>query len=237
MERVGSVESLWRYPVKSMRGEQQQSAFASFAGMRGDRIYALHDTAAPADFPYLTARQQARMLLFGPRPQSADSRELSIECPDGQVFSIDDAALLRVLVERLDERHHLSVIRSERALTDAHPVSLFSIQTARQLAEDLRVAVDKRRFRANIYLDLDAGGGFGEDQFVGHCLRIGSQVVLAVLERDPRCKIVTLDPDTTAANPEVIKRLARDHQTRAGIYAAVLAEGRVQQGDEVYLLP
>jgi MOSC domain-containing protein YiiM len=68
-------------------------------------------------------------------------------------------------------------------------------------------------------------------------LRIGSQVVLAVLERDPRCKIVTLDPDTTAANPEVIKRLARDHQTRAGIYAAVLAEGRVQQGDEVYLLP
>ena len=33
--RVGTVESLWRYPVKSMRGEELQEAFIGFAGVYG----------------------------------------------------------------------------------------------------------------------------------------------------------------------------------------------------------
>ena len=54
MQTVGTVESLWRYPVKSMRGERLDEAFVGFGGVHGDRIYAFHSTAAPADFPYLT---------------------------------------------------------------------------------------------------------------------------------------------------------------------------------------
>ncbi len=239
MDRVGKVESLWRYPVKSMRGEQMHTAFAGFAGMRGDRIYALHDAAAPADFPYLTARQRAHMLLFHPRFRhgSEHPAELVVETPAGQILSIDDPALLSLLSADLDDRHNITLMRSEHALTDAYPVSLFSIQTAWQLARDLEAPIDKRRFRANIYLDLDTAGGFGEDRFVGHSLQVGTQVVLTILDRDPRCKIVTLDPDTTKANPKVIKHLARAHQTRAGVYAAVQVEGTIHQGDEVRLLP
>ena len=38
---VGKVESLWRYPVKSMRGEELEEAiFVGFAGVYGDRLYA-----------------------------------------------------------------------------------------------------------------------------------------------------------------------------------------------------
>ena len=53
---VGHVESLWRYPVKSMRGEALPEAFVSFSGILGDRLYAVHNSAAPKAFPYLTAR-------------------------------------------------------------------------------------------------------------------------------------------------------------------------------------
>ncbi len=262
MNIVGTVESLWRYPVKSMRGERLESAFAGFSGIYGDRIYAFHDAGAPTGFPWLTGREREQMLLFQPRfrnaeharkpenqneaealppgvtPVYADPADLmvDVQTPDGASLSIDDPALIHLLSEGLRERHQLRLTRSPRSLTDCRPVSLFSMQTARQLSDDIGVALDKRRFRANIYLDLSSNEGFAEDQFVGHALRIGNKVVLAVLERDPRCKMITLDPDNAEPNPEIMKRVARAHDGKAGVYAAVLTEGTVHPGDEVRLL-
>jgi MOSC domain-containing protein len=113
-------------------------------------------------------------------------------------------------------------------------VSLFSLQTARQLADEIGVAIDKRRFRANIYMDLDSGG-FAEDEFVGRELRIGSKLVISVLERDPRCKMITLDPETAEANPAILRTVVRAHENRAGVYGAVLIEGTVRPGDAIEL--
>jgi len=33
MSVIGKVESLWRYPVKSMRGEELDEAFAGYSGV------------------------------------------------------------------------------------------------------------------------------------------------------------------------------------------------------------
>ncbi len=240
MERIGRVESLWRYPVKSMGGEHLASAFVGLHGIRGDRLAAIHDAGAPENFPYLTGRQRAQMLLFQPRfrDDSMPTADLPIEVttPEGNRISLEDPTLLEMLSQGLEERHKLGLMRSARALTDAHPVSLLSLQTARQLGEDLGMAMDKRRFRANIYIDLGTSGAFREDGFVGHSVRIGDTVVLAIVERDPRCKMITLDPDTAAAHPEVIKRLAKEHQSCAGVYATVLIEGEISSGDAIYLL-
>ena len=57
MSIIGKVESLWRYPVKSMRGEQLEESFVGFAGVYGDRLYASTSSASPKGFPYLTARE------------------------------------------------------------------------------------------------------------------------------------------------------------------------------------
>ena len=40
---VGSVAGLWRFPVKSMRGEQLEQAEVTERGLLGDRAYALID--------------------------------------------------------------------------------------------------------------------------------------------------------------------------------------------------
>ena len=93
-----------------------------------------------------------------------------------------------------------------------------------------------RRFRANIYLDLDSSSGFSEDVFVGRKLGIGSKAVVSILERDPRCKMICLDPDTAEQNPEVLKQVGRGHDGKCGVYGAVLVEGTVRQGDPVRLL-
>jgi hypothetical protein len=67
MSIIGKVESLWHYPVKSMRDEEVETAFLGFAGIYGDRLFAFKSAASPKGFPYLTAREQQEMLRYRPR--------------------------------------------------------------------------------------------------------------------------------------------------------------------------
>lgn len=87
-----------------------------------------------------------------------------------------------------------------------------------------------------MYLDLGTAGGFSENAFVSRKLRIGPKVVISVLKRDPRCQMITLDPDTAVPNPEVLRNVARGHDGRAGVYGAVLAEGIIRADDAVEVL-
>jgi uncharacterized protein YcbX len=262
MAVVGKIESLWRYPVKSMRGEELRQAFLGFSGVYGDRLYAFHDAAAVAEFPFLTGREQEQMLLYQPRfrhperaagppalagtegegpgvtPVYASAAELivDVETPSGEVLAIEDPALIASLSEGLDATHRLSLLRSDRSFTDCRPVSVFSIQTARQIGNEVGAALDKRCFRANIYADLTPMSGFAENTFVGRRLQIGTRAVIAVTDRDPRCKMITLDPSTTEANPDVLRTVRDKHEGKAGLYGAVLVEGTVRAGDEIRLL-
>lgn len=259
---IGRVDSLWRYSVKSMRGEELDEAFVGFAGVYGDRLYAFTSSASPKGFPYLTGREQKELLRYRPRFRHPDQAArpinlaeaegigpgltpvyaspsdmmVDVDTPTGETLAIDDPMLTRMLTEGIRETHSLALLRSDRAMTDCRPVSLFSLQTALQIGEELGVAIDKRRFRANIYVDLISQSGFGENALVGRSLRLGSKVVISILERDPRCKMITLDPDTGDANPEIMRKVAQDHEGMAGVYAAVLVEGTVRKGDGVDVL-
>jgi uncharacterized protein YcbX len=261
MSLVGKVESLWRYPVKSMRGEELEEAFFGFSGVYGDRLFAFKDSAAPKGFPYLTGREQEEMLLYRPRfrhperaakppnlseaesmppginPLFADTEDLTIdvETPTGEVLEVDDPNLMSVLCKRMGDGHVLTLLRSERAMTDCRPISLFSIQTGRQLGDEIGMTIDKRRFRANIFMDLASAGGFAEDAYVGRPLRIGPKVVVSVLERDPRCKMITIDPDTAEPNTQLLRTVNQKHDNKAGVYGAVLVEGTIRRGDLIDL--
>src|SRR5947209_19381067 len=208
MSTIGTVDTLWRYPVKSMRGEKLNEAFVGFSGMYGDRVFAFRSSASPKGFPFLTAREQRKLLQYRPRfrypdkaarpinlaeaesmapgvtPVFADIPDLivEIEAPTGETLAIDDPALLRMLREGVSGAPDLTLVRSDRAMTDCRPVSLLSVQSARELGEEIGTSVDQRRFRANIYVDLNAASGFAEDGFVGRSLRIGSKVVISILE-------------------------------------------------------
>src|SRR5205823_5373786 len=186
MSIIGGVDSLWRYPVKSMRGEELDELFAGFSGVYGDRLFAFKSSASPKGLPYLTAREQQKLLQYRPRfrypdkaarpinlaeaesmganPVSGDRSELmvDVETPDGKTLAIDDPALMDMLRADIDQKHQLALMRSERAMTDCRPVSIFSLQSARQLADETGIQMDKRRFRANVYVDLASAGGFAE---------------------------------------------------------------------------
>jgi|SRR5882724_1416625 len=260
MSIIGKVDSLWRYPVKSMRGEELDETFAGFSGVYGDRVFAFRSSASPEGFPYFTARQQQKLLQYRPRfrypdkaarpinlteaekmganPLSADPSELvvDVQTPDGKALAIDDPALIEMLQGDVDQKHQLTLMRSERAMTDCRPFSMFSLQSARQLAEETGTPMDKRRFRANVYVDLTSAQGFAENEFVGRSLRIGPKVVVAILERDARCIMITLDPDTGEKSPVILKKVAQAHDGMAGVYGAVMVEGMLHKGDSVEVL-
>jgi hypothetical protein len=263
MTTIGTVESLWRYPVKSMRGEEMSEVFMGFSGIYGDRCYAFKNSAARKGFPYLNANVQQQMLRYCPKfryperasrppnlieasriepgvtPANANAEDLALDIvtPSGEITSVDDPALLKLLCAGISEKNQLTLVRSDRALTDCRPVSLISLPTIRQVESELGVALDKRRFRANVYFNLEAGShGFAEDNFVGRRLRIGSKATVMVLERDPRCKMISLDPDTGEHNPEILRTVVRTHGNFAGVYCAVLVEGLLKKGDPIELV-
>src|SRR5437588_8348200 len=208
MSLVGKVESLWRYPVKSMRGEELDEMFAGYAGVYGDRLFAFESSASPKGFPFFTGRDQRQMIRYRARfrhrdkaahpanwneaqklsptltpiSESTDDLMIDVETPDGKTLAIDDAALIEYLCANAAEKHNLTLLRSDKALNDCCPLSIFAVQTARKLGDETDVNVDKRRFRANVYLDLNSGDGFAEDALVGKSLRIGSKVVVQVLQ-------------------------------------------------------
>jgi hypothetical protein len=127
-------------------------------------------------------------------------------------------------------------MQSQRAMTDCRPVSIFSLQSAQQLAEETGTPVDKRRFRANVYVDLTPAKGFAENELVGRSVRVGPKVVITILERDARCVMITLDPDTAEQSPAILKKVAQAHDGMAGVYGAVLVEGMLHKDDSVEVI-
>jgi len=262
MTVVGRLESVWRYPVKSMPGESLPEAYVSFAGVLGDRLYAVHHAGAPKAFPFLTARSRKEMLRFRPRfrrPEltrvpdnltdaetrgpgltplfpSSEDLALEIEAPDGKTLSASDPALPGLIGGDQLNAADLTIIRSDRAMTDCRPLSLLATQTIEGIGRAVGLTLDKRRFRENLYVDLDGGESFAEDAFVGRQLRIGPKLTLHILERDIRCRMISIDPESLDENPEILRYVAKNHDNTAGVYAAVLVEGLVRPGDDIVLL-
>jgi MOSC domain-containing protein len=258
MRLIGKVDSLWRYPVKSMRGEEMEELFVGYAGVFGDRLFAFHSSSAPVGFPYFTGRDQRRMIRYRARfrdpakaarpsnqkeaeengswPLPASMLAVDVETPDGKFCAIDDPSLIAFLRGGTEHSGNVTLLRSDRAMTDCAPLSLFTLQTVRQLEQESEVPIDHRQFRANVYLDLSDSAGFAEEQFVGRSLRLGSKALVSVTKLDGRCMMITLNPDTAEKSSEVLKAVAQKHEGKAGLYAAVLTEGIVRKGDAVELL-
>jgi len=258
MNRIGKLESVWRYPVKSMRGEQVDDVFVAYTGVMGDRLYALAAEEAPPEFPWHTNREQEEFVLFQPiyrhpartlKPTAmeaafkealnppyppAEAFALNIKTPEGKVYEIENPAFLASLREK--SAGALTIHFTQKNAVDCRPLSLFSLQTLAQLEQETELEIDKRRFRANFYVDWDSANGFYENELVNRRLKIGDRLEIMVRELDPRCKSITIDPDTAETQPRILKHIARKHNGFAGVYAAVLTEGTASAGDEICLL-
>ena len=232
---AGIISQLARYPVKSMRGEALPTASLTFQGIPDDRRYAFVQTASRSDFPWLTARQFPELLRYRPVVEKEASGEVlvTVTTPTGEKWPVDGNDLRRELEQR--SGRDLFLLRQDRGSYDAAPISIISRQTIARVAEESGTEDDFRRFRPNLVVDLSSGEPFDELNWVGQILRVGDTARVAILKVDQRCMIITLDPESTQSNPNVLRCVAEQHARCAGVYGTVLSPGEVRTGDAILL--
>lgn len=100
--KLGAVVSLWRYPVKSMMGEELNAAYVTERGLLGDRAYALIDGSTgvvasaknPKKWPNLFFSRAA--FIEPPRPDE-NLPPVRITLPDGAIITSEQSDLNRLL--------------------------------------------------------------------------------------------------------------------------------------------
>lgn len=231
------VAELWRFPVKSLQGEQLDGATVTDRGIAGDRGFALFDLDTGLG---LTARRLPELLFASARVVD-EGAPPEITLPDGTVAR-DDTALsdwlgcrvaLRAASE-VEERRYENPLDAEREadwiVFDGAPGPFHdSARTRVSLVSTGTLGSwDRRRFRANVLLDGD-----GEDALVGTTIAVGG-VHLDVVKRIGRCVMITRpQPGDIDRDLDVLKTVNRERDGYLAIGALVVRGGRLAVGDEV----
>ncbi len=233
--RVGRVVGLWRYPVKSMGAEALNEVEAGWFGLDGDRRWAfIRDGQSQNGFPWLTLRDRADMRQFMPSfvdPQRPNVSATQVATPRGQTLDVTDPALASEL-----RPEGARVVRYDRGVFDTFPISLITTQTIAQLGERVGRQLEVQRFRPNLLVEATSNACFPEDGWVGQMLRIGA-ARLRLDARDRRCLVISIDPETTERDRDVLRTVTRERDGCLGVYGTTVAPGRVAIGDEVLLEP
>lgn len=240
MTQVGRVCEIVRYPIKSMAGIAIQSAFLGWHGLDGDRRFAFRRAADESGFPFLTASRLPELILYHPVGLEEGSNEpvpTHVRTPSGSQLGLRSRELLTELSERWGG--DLELLRFKNGVFDEGTVSVICLATIARIGQEAGVALDRRRFRANIVVATDSDQAFVEDTWVGQTLAFGdtdSGPAVNVTLPDERCMMINLDPDTAKQDARVMKAVVRLHDNTAGIYATVVRPGAVRVGDVVRLV-
>lgn len=235
------VRELWRYPVKSMQGEQLDAVAVGELGVAGDRQWALVDTETGLS---LTARR-VPALLYG-HARLVDDDHVEIGLPDGSVTADD-----RVLSDWLDRpvrltraapgrrgRYEIAADFEDEAGSEWFqwdgPEGTFHDSSRTRVSVLTTGSIgdwDRRRFRGNVIVEADGVGT--ETQLVGQRISIGS-VTLDVVKPIDRCVITTRpQPGGIERDLDVLRTINAERNTWLGVGTLVVTPGHIAVGDEL----
>ena len=208
------LSEIWRYPIKSMGGEQLTEAAIGEEGVPGDRVVHVEDERGRV----VTSRSRPRLLLHhGALGEDGEPRV------DGRPWRLPDvsadveaAAGPGTLLVRDDTLERFDVLPLLVA-TDGAIASL---------------GYDRRRFRPNLVI---AGvPGLAERDWEGRTLHIGDALIGMVSLRQ-RCIMTTFDPDTAEQDNEVLLKIHRELDGSFALDCEVIKPGKLRVGDAVEL--
>ena len=236
--KIGEIEALYRYPVKSMRGESLDIADLGWHGLDGDRRLAFRRVDDRAGFPWLTASKLPELILFAPQrrgPAANGDLPTHVRTPEGQELAVFGEELARDVGDRHGspvEMTHLN-----RGIFDEASISIIASATVHEVARLAGQRPDVRRFRPNILIASMRSVPFEEDEWVGGVFCFGETnegAAIGVTNRDERCSMVNFDPDSAQRNPEILKAIVRLRDNKAGVYGAVVRRGQIAVGQPVF---
>ena len=237
-EVVGRVEAIFRYPVKSMRGEPLDGATLGWHGLDGDRRFAFRRLDERGASPWLTASKLPDLIHFTPRRNAGGHGEAPthVVTPEGEELPLHGDALAAEVGRRSGMA--VQMMQLKHGIFDEGAVSLITSDTAREVCRLAGTTPDIRRFRPNIVVRSERAKRFEEDEWVGGVLTFGEAddaPAVAVTLRDERCVMLNLDPDGGPSSPEMMKVVVRTNDNHAGVYGTVTRTGRLTVGQPIVL--
>lgn len=234
MSIVGTVETLWRYPVKSMLGEQLTQAPVDSRGILGDRLYAVRDTDGKLGGGRNTRRFRRMDALLNFRASYLPDLTPVITLPDGRSIRGDDEYVNWAIADGINRPGVTLVKESVISHFDEQPLHVVTTASLRWLANiGARTDIELRRVRPNLIVRVAEPMGRPEDSWVGRQLHIGSHLIVDITARAER---------PTATNTELIETtdvfrlIAEENETFFGVTGRVYAPGRIKVGDPVELV-
>ncbi len=225
---VATVVELWRYPVKSLLGEELEEVEMEERGLVGDRLYAVTDRGGKLGSGKTSNRFRRLDGLFDLSARDGGGRVL-VTVPDGRELAVGNGELDSFLSERYGD--DMRVARESTVPHhDAAPLHLLTTSSLRWLADKLPASqIDRRRFRPNVLLDGE-GTGLVEDGWVGRRFGLGSAVV-RVVDRTDRCVMTTNPQSELPQDPDVLRAVTELNDACLGVFAEVEQGGVVRVGD------
>lgn len=236
--KIGEVEALFRYPVKSMRGEHLETADLGWHGLDGDRRLAFRRADDRSGFPWLTATKLPELILFAPQrrePGVAGTLPTHVRTPEGE----DLAVFSEELAAEVGRRHGSSVemMYLDRGIFDEASTSLITSTTLGEASRLAGQRPDVRRFRPNVLIASLQTVPFEEDEWVGGVLTFGESneaAAIGVTNRDERCSMVNYDPDSARPAPELLKTIVQVRENKIGVYGTTIRRGRLSVGQPIF---
>jgi uncharacterized protein len=239
---VGIVKGLYRYPVKSMRGESLARAYLYWHGLDGDRRYAFVQPENRSGFPWLTARELPRLVQYLPRFERANdpvNSPIQVQTPDGRFLPLTSDELQQEIEAAFGKPIHLMKIG--RGAYDSQVVSLVSQATLDKVGHMAGQPVSVARFRQNILIETRQGHSglpFAEEEWLDGVLIFGEEENAPRLRLNrpiQRCVMVNVDPETAVKSPQILKTIAQQRDNCLGLYGSPEQPGPIRVGDRVYL--
>lgn len=236
----GVVSGLFRYPVKSMRGESLSQAHLYWHGFDGDRRYAFVRQGVNSGFPWLTGRELPHLLRYTPRflqPEAPRQSPIVVITPDGRELPLEAPELMEELAGAY--KHPFFLLKLGVGAYDSQVLSLMSNASVAALGEGVGMSLDSARFRQNILIETWDGRPFQEEEWLDRVLLFGADADgprIRIIRRISRCVMINIDPHTAESDARVLKTVAQTRDNYAGVYASVERPGYIRVGDSVSVM-
>jgi uncharacterized protein YcbX len=210
------VSEIWRYPVKSLKGERLNETEITKFGIPGDRQIAVIRTI---NGRFLTSRSRPKLLAL-----QGSINANGVPTINGHPW--DSAEALQLVREAAGEPVTLQQVPPPQAF-DVLPLLVATDGAVRYLN------IDHRRLRPNILLaDVPE---LEERNWPGRTIAIGDVRIYAEKLRD-RCVMTTFDPDTQAQDPSVLLRIVRELDGSTALDSSVVTPGKIHVGDQAQII-
>ena len=206
------VSEIWRYPIKSLKGEQLQETEITKLGIPRDRQIAVIRTI---NGRFLTSRSKPKLLGL-----QGSINANGVPTINGHLWNSPEA--LELVHEAAGEPVTLQQVPPPQAF-DILPLLVATDGAVRYLN------IDHRRLRPNILLADVAE--LEERNWPGRIIAIGDARIHAEKLRH-RCVMTTFDPDTQVQDPSVLLRIVRELDGSTALDSSIITPGKIRVGDQ-----